>query len=329
MQILRILALTICLSMIGTHQAHTNGMGIVTGSDKGTYYQIGLNLAALLEQFNPSLSLNVLTSNGSLDNIADVFDRPGVQMGIVQSDALTFIRTLAKNNPNLSRIADKVRVVFPLYNEEIHIVANSNVRVFSDLDKKKVAIGQAGSGSFLTSRLLFEITGIEPQMVLNGGQEALNMLLSGEVDAMIYVAGYPVQLLKEVPAGRGIHIVPIEDKSVMEYYYTSTIPALTYPWQTTAVTTAAVKAAIVSYDYRQLQCSNVGMLAKTVYEHLDWLKAHGHPKWQQVDLDFTMKNWEQYQCVKNVIHPEPPGPIQDKDGSTRDTLRDILNSMGR
>jgi len=64
-------------------------MGIVTGSEKGTYYQFGLNLQKLVKPHD--INLNVSTSTGSVENIYAVFQRPATQLGIVQSDVLAFV----------------------------------------------------------------------------------------------------------------------------------------------------------------------------------------------------------------------------------------------
>jgi len=59
-------------------------LGLITGSDKGTYYQFGLNLPALVKP--QGIDLTVYPSRGSVENIYAVFQRPGIQMGIVQAD---------------------------------------------------------------------------------------------------------------------------------------------------------------------------------------------------------------------------------------------------
>jgi len=88
-------------------------MGIITGSDKGTYYQFGLDLQKLTK--TTGVNLTVHTSKGSIENIFAVYQRPGVQMGIVQSDVLAFVARV-QSDPTLQRIAKKTRMVFPLYN---------------------------------------------------------------------------------------------------------------------------------------------------------------------------------------------------------------------
>ncbi|MCI5139331.1 MAG: TRAP transporter substrate-binding protein, partial [Candidatus Electrothrix sp. AR1] len=112
-------------------------MGIVTGGTKGTYMRIGYDISKLVEQHG--VHLKVHPSNGSLDNIADVYERKDVQLGIVQSDTLASIRS--SGDSELKNITEKIRMIFPLYNEEMHLIASHSINSFADLEGKKVAIG--------------------------------------------------------------------------------------------------------------------------------------------------------------------------------------------
>jgi len=279
-------------------------LGIITGSKKGTYFQFGLNMMEMAKQHG--YDIHVYNSRGSVENVYAVYKRPRTQMGIVQSDVLAFVIKV-KTNETLKRIAQKTKMIFPLYNEEIHLLGKMSVPSFDGLENKRVAIGKEGSGTYLTARLLFEVSGVQPKEVLAvGTQKALAMLKQGSIDAMFYVAGFPVALFSEqVTADDGLHIVPIGNKSITEFYPAALIPAATYPWQDQAVSTVAVKAVLVSFDFRRNNCDYVGEFASIVYDNLDWLKKNGHPKWQSVDLDYPLKGWDQYDCVKRYRRSYP------------------------
>ncbi len=279
-------------------------MGIVTGSTKGTYYQFGLNIAELVKPYG--ITLKVSPSKGSVENIYAVFKRPNTQLGIVQADVLAFVARV-QTDPVLKRIAKKIKMVFPLYNEEIHLLGRSDLTGFADLAGKRVAIGREGSGTYLTARLLFEISGVVPAaMVPIGTDEALAALKAGQVDAMFYVAGYPVRLLTAgVSSDDNLALLPIRNQQITDFYPGTIIPAGTYAWQESDVSTVAVKAVLISYNFRHFNCENVGRVGKLVYEHLDWLREHGHPKWKAVDLDFPLKGWQQYDCVKRKLTSSP------------------------
>jgi TRAP transporter TAXI family solute receptor len=273
---------------------------LMTGGEKGTYYQFGLNLKELVK--SKGITLDVVNSTGSIENLYAVYQRPHTQMGIVQSDVLAFV-TRVQSDPVLKRIASKTRMIFPLYNEEVHLLGRREIRNFDDLAGRRVAIGQEGSGTYLTARLLFEVSEVAPaEMVDIGTDEALSQIKAGKIDAMFYVAGYPVKLFAEdVSADDGLALIPILNKSITEFYPKTEIPANTYPWQQTAVDTVAVKAVLVSFDFRRSNCEYVGEFASTLYENMDWLIENGHAKWKSVDLEFPLKGWEQYDCVKSRL----------------------------
>jgi TRAP transporter TAXI family solute receptor len=300
------LTVALLLLLLSSGAAGAADLGIITGGEKGTYYQFGLNLQNLgrPRDFN----VTVHPSRGSIENVYAVYQRPGVQLGIVQSDVLAFVARV-QTDPTLTRIAKKTKMVFPLYNEEIHVLARQGIEQFEDLADKRVAIGREGSGTYLTARLLFNVAEVvAKEMVPIDTDEALRELKAGRVDAMFYVAGYPVKLFSEsVQAADNLNLVQILNKSITEFYPRADIPTGTYPWQTRVVNTVAVKAVLVSFDFQRRDCDTVGQFAKLVSDNMGWLTQNGHPKWKAVDLDFPLKGWDQYGCVRKYLKkPDSP-----------------------
>jgi len=279
-------------------------LAIMTGGAKGTYYQFGLNLKELVKERDIRLRVN--NSTGSIENLYAVYQRPYTQMGIVQSDVLAFVSRL-QSDPELKRIAKKTRMIFPLYNEEVHLLGRRELADFDDLTGKKVAIGKEGSGTYLTAKLLFEVSGVKPaEMISVGTDEALARLKGSDIDARFYVAGFPVKLFEgDVSEEDGLALIPITNKSIVEFYPLAEIPAKTYQWQPEVVNTVAVKAVLVSFNFRRANCEYVGKFAQILSENMDWLRENGHPKWRFVDLDYPLKGWEQYDCVKKYLVKKP------------------------
>ena len=123
--------------------------------EKGPYYQFGLNLQRLVKQSGHRPDR--LYVQGSVENIYAVYQRPADQLGIVQSDVLAFVGRV-QTDPVLKRIAKKTKMVFPLYNEEVHLLGRRDIADFDDLADRRVAIGREGSGTYLTARLLFKVS---------------------------------------------------------------------------------------------------------------------------------------------------------------------------
>ena len=295
-------------------------LGIITGSEKGTYYQFGLDLQRLVKQ--AGIELSVYPSKGSIENVYAVYQRPATQMGIVQSDVLAFVARV-QSDPVLKRIAKKTKLVFPLYNEEVHLLGRREITDFDDLTDRRVAIGREGSGTYLTARLLFKVSEVTPkEMLLIDTDQALAELKAGRIDAMFYVAGAPVKLfLENVSEADGLALIPITNKSITEFYPRVEIPANVYPAQSTPVSTVAVKAVLISFDFRRRDCELVGQFAQTVSTNLASLVKNGHPKWKSVDLQAPLKGWEQYDCVSQrlgkggrsstAVKPSGGNPVMD------------------
>lgn len=317
--------LALALTLAAAAPSAAADIGIVTGSEKGTYYQFGLNLQKLMKP--KGFNVNVATSKGSVENVFAVYQRPATQLGIVQSDVLAFVARV-ETDPVLKRIAKKIKMVFPLYNEEIHILGR-NIPSFDDLADKRVAIGREGSGTYLTARLMFRVAEIEPaQMLTIDTDQALAELKAGRIDAMFYVAGAPVKLFAEgVTAADGLTLVPVTNKNVTEFYPNVEIPVATYPWQTQPLSTVAVKSVLISFDFRRLDCDNVGRFAQTLASSMDWLSDNGHPKWKSVKLDYPLKGWEQYDCVRKYLTRTAVAPAPAKSGEINpvmDAIRNVL-----
>jgi TRAP transporter TAXI family solute receptor len=284
-------------------------MGIVTGNVTGTYIKIGEDIKKIAEPSH--ISLQVFESAGSIQNVFDVRRKRGVQLGIVQSDVLDYIRDIS-DDLELKTIAAKLAAVYPLYKEEVHVLGDLSLKTLQDLHGKRVAIGPQRSGTYLTAKTIFFQTGITPSKeVFLGGKEALDSLRRGEIDAMLYVAGAPATLFSEnTTADDKFQLIGVDDKA-LDSYLTAVIPAGTYKWQESDVKTVAVKAVLITFSYAGEQCQNVAKVAKIIHENKAWLDANGHPKWREVNLDERLPKWPQYECVaatQEQPQPKPKGP---------------------
>ncbi|WPD23929.1 MAG: TAXI family TRAP transporter solute-binding subunit [Candidatus Electrothrix aestuarii] len=288
----------ICLSIFSSVQAAE--LSITTGGEKGTYFRIGSDISTLVRQHG--LGLDVMASKGSLDNIDKLYERRYSRLAIVQSDILEYLRS--SNDHRLRSKAENIKMIIPLYNEEIHILAHNSIRDLASLKGKKVAIGPMQSGTAITASLLFKKSGVKPgQFVYSGAEEALRSLRSRAIDAMVYVSGYPVSLFSQITPADKLQLVPIMDRRIGGSYIMSSIPERTYTWQKGIVPTIAVKAVLASYDYdeKQQASKDVCEVGKIIYTNIDWLKRNGHSKWGNVRLNDSLDGWERNGCIKDAL----------------------------
>ncbi|HET6520920.1 MAG TPA: TAXI family TRAP transporter solute-binding subunit, partial [Geminicoccaceae bacterium] len=303
-----LLVIASCVFGLGFGAAQAAPMNIVTGGPNGTYIQIGRDIGELAAEFD--LEVEVHPSAGSMENVEAVYKRPNMQLGVVQSDVLDFIDAFS-DDAELRRVADKIKMVFPLYNEEVHALAREGIDSLADLNGKRLVLGPENSGTFLTATYLLAAANVWPgEELFLSPEESVQAMREGRADAMFYVAGQPAKLFaEEVTAEDGFHLLPITDPGVLDFYPASTIPAGAYPWQPQEVPTVAIKAVLMTYDwtpanaYMRNACANVGKLARIINDNVDWLRqeGNGHPKWRQVELDFKLVNWDRSPCVERAL----------------------------
>lgn len=292
-------------------------IGMVTGSKTGTYIAIGKDMAKISEK--NGVTINVLDSKGSIDNIRRITSKEKVGLAIVQSDVMGFLSR--SKNPDSIDIANKLRLVVPFYNEEVHILARKSITSLADLDGKRVVVGSEGSGSMITSVNLFSMLGITPgQMFKIEPPQGVVAVLNGEVDAVVFVGGKPVKMFKNMESISGIkvgpnagkldqvHFLPIDDKRLQSEYKPAVITQADYSFVEKDVPTVSVTSLLVTFDYTRKndpyyneQCQNMAKLVAALRDNLIDLKSSGHPKWKEVDLTAEVGNWKRDECTAPVI----------------------------
>ena len=285
-------------------------ISIVTGPKTGTYYAFGKDIAQVAGK--AGIDVDVKSSEGSIDNIKRINSPQSATIGIVQSDVLGFLKR--SKSPSSMRVASNLRMVFPFYNEEVHVLARNNVRIFSDLQGKRIGVGEDGSGSMLTAINLFAMMNVTPEESRKiPSAQAVVAVLKGELDAAIFVGGKPVRLFKNLedlslPENQKfatmleqVHFVPLDDPRMLEEYKPAEITRADYKFVRERVPTVSVEAVLVDFDFVQdsnkKRCETLGHLTQAIRAQLPVLKEKGHPKWKEVNLDGDGGLWKKDGCA--------------------------------
>ena len=197
----------------------------MTGDEQGTYYQIGREIAH--ETDKVGLNLQVLPSAGSWANIIALFNND-TEFAIFQLDAYIKAARNLYQNTNLD-IRDEIKVVMPLYHEEIHVIkAKERPLDFAAEENFVVGCGPENSGSCLSANVIAEFYGKQFRYVHTSYEQALSDLKAGKLDLVVITAGKPYKLL----AGQtGLDLIPLpRTKKAAEFYLYSTINPEDYPW---------------------------------------------------------------------------------------------------
>jgi len=292
-----------------SHESNNNenfSLKMVTGSTTGTYYRFGQEIQEALGQ--DGVAIEVDESTGSIDNIKNI-SRGEATLGIVQSDVLGFLQR--SKEPQSRKLADNLHLVFPFYNEEVHILAGKHIRSLQDLRGKTIVVGPKGSGSWLTAINLLTLTNVKPAKSLREqAEKGLILVLKGQADAMVFVGGKPVTLFKNMDALRehdqykdllkNVHILPLTDPRLLTEYAKSTITPEDYSFVTTPVETVAVTAVLVSYGTSEkdnsTRCQEIKAFSDSMFANVTDLKESGHSKWQEVELSADVGTWRREPC---------------------------------
>ncbi|MFH1985723.1 MAG: TAXI family TRAP transporter solute-binding subunit [Pseudomonadota bacterium] len=283
---------------------------IATGGQNGTYYKFGEDIRLLGSE--NGLDIEIIESQGSLHNY-EMLNSKQVELAIMQADAMAFISDSDKQAP------DKLRVLLPLYTEELHLLASRRIKCVGDLMKKKIAMGKFGSGTYIsTNQVLFaNYVGDIDKLFDYTYEAAIKMLLTNKIDAMTLVAGKPVPLFQKLEKIKddpklsellkNLHFVPITNKKLFaQYYEPATLDVSDYSWIEAPVPTVCTRAVLVHYEdslavtpSENAKDMEIAKLLKVIKSNISRLQQAGHPKWNEVDFSApSIKGWRTDSAVQ-------------------------------
>jgi len=246
-------------------------------------------------------------SFGSIENLLAVRERVNTQIGFVQSDVLEYLRAYEGDDPEIAAAISGIKVAFPLFDQEVHILASRNVRKLEDLAGKRVSLGAKDSGDFLTATVMFDLLGYSPaERMTYAPEQALAALKEGRIDALFLVDGAPSEILSKAEIdSEKFHLLDITDPILEIAYTASTIEAGLYEFQPEATQVLTVKSVAMTYDYvprgrnayNTLNCERVANLTFLTRQLLKQAGSETHPKWSTINLDDEILDWTVSVCA--------------------------------
>ncbi|KLK94182.1 hypothetical protein AA309_06675 [Microvirga vignae] len=300
-------------------------VGVISGGADGTYIRIAADLANVLD--GEDLRVLPMIGRGSLQNLRDIMFLRGVDIGIVQMDA----REQLKAENLQDNAARRLRFITRLYNEEVHIIASRDITDIRQLDGRKVNIDKAGSGTNLTSRLIFEKLGIKPDVTTFDQASSYAKLKSGEIQAAVYVAGRPVRAIAEFQTDGRFHLISIPfEGEIAESYFPARLTSEDYPQlvdRNQPAETLAVGSLLAVFNWPENsdRYSRVKRFVNAFFSRFDeFLQPGRHPKWKEVNLAADVPGWERVKAAQDWLDRatagNPSAEVQSFEG--------FMNSRG-
>jgi TRAP transporter TAXI family solute receptor len=292
---------------------------IISGPERGTYIRFARDLADLVAR-PAGIDLRVLASNGSTENIHRLRSEPAIRLALVQSDVYqAFIDESRGGSAEALYVLAPLRVVMPLYAEELHFVvrADSAMVHIHDIAGKRINVGLPGSGTALSAitvyRQMFETGIAEKNASFLSNEDALRRLVDErDVDVVVIAGGQPTRIFAEMTAAASQYIKLLrldpeapQSRAALRTYGMSTLRSQSYPsWLGGDVPTLSMRAMLVTYDFKDARAQRMlQRLAVSWCLQREQLLLAGHAKWREVNLALPPlgQGWQYFEPTRQVL----------------------------
>lgn len=275
-----------------------------TAQQGGGYYEIATRLKSLIEKKYPELRIDIITTNGSIDNVEKI-GSGNIDIALVQSDIAFYYQ----NGEKIFRFPSKqLKGLAALYTEPIHIIFRKDLQLenIRDLIGRQISLGTKRSGTeFNASSILNEANityqDIYPHFL--SIDESIRDFNSKKIDAIILTTGMPSAILEKITEKYGILGFDTSFISKLRatypFFVGTTIEKGTYPNQKSDVFTVGVKALLVTHsELDSSVCTKIlnaifSSNIKTSHPYLENVNISNALEGMKIDLLWSAKEFYQ------------------------------------
>ncbi len=306
----------------GTIRIITKGLGC-------TCSHIAQDMAHVLNEFGKLRILPVL-GTGNMQGMADVLYLRGIDLSIVQSDILAYIR---RNNIHPD-IDNRIRYITKLYNSEVHIITRKDIRSIQDLEGKVVSLDVVQRGTNVTAENVFGAYGVTIEPVFHERDLSIEMVSKGEIDAVMVVTGKPATSISSVKFDN-LHLLPIEfTPELAESYLPSEFTSEEYPNLVAAgakLPTISVGEVMAVYNWPSdtERYRNLALFVDAFFDNFQqFLEPIRHAKWHEVNLAATTPGWTRFKPAEDKLRQllaarERPAASPDRQAQFAEFVRTV------
>jgi uncharacterized protein len=271
-----------------------NVVAIIAGAPSETDLLIAQDIATVLDD-GANLRVLPIVGQSSAQSVRDILYLANVDMAITHANVLGHFRASNQLGTDLDRIV----YIAKLFNEEIHLLARSDILSIEQLAGQAVNFGLVGSGAQLTARLLFDSLGIEVAEVNLPTGDALEALQTADLAASIVIAGKPAPALTGLKRAHGLKLLSVPyHRSLATDYYPASLTHADYPdliAETEAVDTIAVCAVLIGLDWppSDPRHRKAERFVDAFFTRFDaFMHPPRHPKWREVNFAAVLEDWK-------------------------------------
>ena len=287
-------------------RANTGKVTLITGGVDGvsnTYQQLASDLASVLDVKSELRVLPVI-GYGSLQNIEDLLFLKGIDVGMVHSDVMRHM----EQRGILPGARNRLKYITKLYDEQLHVLANTKYTDVRQLNGKTIIVGRPGTGNEMSALTLIRDLRLKAKIIHVEFKEGVEQVRDGRAAAMVVVTRKPSSKLREIKPNSGLHFLPVPmTKTVLRAYFPDPLTAEDYPnlvppGKTVETARMAAILAVYNWQDKTARYANVTKFIRTFIGKLDQLsKASRKDVWQKLDFTGEVKGWQQYGPAANII----------------------------
>jgi TRAP transporter TAXI family solute receptor len=285
-------------------ELNQNTVTVISGNPNGTYLYLAYDMSAVLDNGNALRVLPVI-GRGGYQNMMDVLHLKGIDLGITQSNIMSYLKKTGEFGPNIDQ---RVAYVTRLYNEEMHILAGAGIERVQDLSGKKVNFSDVGSGTQFSTRLILELLGVRAIEINVGQADGYQMVKSGEIAATVLIAGKPTGSFSKFKLEPGMRLLPVPYTEALEQdYFPAKLTGDDYPAlipKGTSIDTVAVASVLAVYNwprdtdrYRRVAAFVDAFFSKFA----EFQRPARHPKWKEANLTGNLKGWRRFPAAEEWL----------------------------
>jgi uncharacterized protein len=291
--------------------------GLVSGAPHSTEFAIAQEIATTLatgQETGPhgevALRVMPMVGNGGVRNILDVLTLAGADMAIAPVVLLDRLPEARKRGDILSKLV----YIAPLFAEEFHLLARSDIASLTDLAGKTVNLGEEGSAGAVLGREMLNSLDVKISEVNLGLDAALDEMRKGQISATLVVSGKPVKLLTRYAPADGIHFLPLATSPALRQDY---LPSTLGPWDYPnligigeRVNTIAIKSALFAYNWptHSERFRLLELFVQTLFSRFsEFLGDAHHPKWREVNLGAPLPGWQRFRPAERWLRRQSTG----------------------
>jgi uncharacterized protein len=284
---------------------------IITAPAGGATSIFGSDMARVLDDDEKQLRVLPILGKGPVRNVVDILYLKAIDMGAVTAEVPEFYRL----QYGIADIASRLRYIAKLYNNEVHVVARSDVKSIFDLEGKRV-VAQTDVG-YYSAKVIFTRLGINAEFDnRTDDAAAIQKIADGAVDAYIGSTGKVFGLLRNVKnEDRSLHLTAIPyDKRLQDMYLPTKLTSDDYPNLLPAgesVDTVATSVLLASFNWPEKteRYNRVARFVDAFFSRIDeFHKPPRHPKWKESSISIVVPGWTRFKAAQDWLDANAAKP---------------------